>query len=870
MVEEKRKKISEKINELKGKLKGTKGLTRESYEKELRKVEGSLIDEILSLKVLDPAMGSGHFLVEAITFLARALIEAFGESPEETGEDEIRWARREVVERCIFGVDLNPMAVELAKLSLWLYTVAKGKPLNFLDHHLKCGNSLIGAKVEDLYHLPEKKKKNKDAALSLSLPMEFPALTIDLGLAVGDYLLIEKIASEDVKDIKKKTELYQNLNKERIDKWRDIANIWISSFFGVKIDQKLYKAFSDYILGKEERIPKEWVEEYLNKALNLAKEKNFFHWELEFPEVFFDHHGKQLITPGFDAVVGNPPYERTKYLLQDQSAYDRFFKTAFGAYDIYVLFIEKSLSLISSIGNFSFIVSNKFLISDYGNKLRDMICKDYNVTQLIDLTECPSVFKDALISPLVIVANKRKSDFVYIAVFKKDFPEEISKLSDTFHQYIDCIETELVDIERRPAKELRHPETGHFNIYLVGNKKRLERKMYSNALILKKLMSIRTGVMGFEYWSFEPHITEVGSPSSDYLKLLTPSLIDKYEILWGTQPIDIYKHNLRYPVLNIRNAPINNITREFFVSSKIVVRGTARKLSAALDTEGHALLVAIHGILYHSLTDALFLLSLINSRLLNWLHIISYYSARIPQGSLRYPISFYENLPIRRIAFVTPKEVQEKVLRDAKNHYKMYLESAKPDAVFNLVESSLMKEHKPDAELVKKHNADPLNKDWQIPEGILWEQSDVVHDALAFLAEQMIEMNKDKQREIKGFLGWLESQLKIQSGADGNSGIEALTGKTQIKNYLGDYQKGEEDLPFEEFWKILEKNKTRIQTNLKARDLYENIKAEYEKSLSKLLPLKEKLHKTDWLIDQIVYKLYGLTEDEIKIVEGKS
>lgn len=181
-----------------------------------------------------------------------------------------------------------------------------------------------------------------------------------------------------------------------------------------------------------------------------------------------------------------------------------------------------------------------------------------------------------------------------------------------------------------------------------------------------------------------------------------------------------------------------------------------------------------------------------------------------------------------------------------------------------------MKEHKPDAELVKKHNADPLNKDWQVPEGALWEQSDVVHDILAFLAEQMIEMNKEKQNEIKGFLGWLESQLKIDPDTKGNLGIDGLAGKSQIKNYLGNYQKGEGHLFFEDFWKILEKNKAKIQANLNSRELYETIKSEYENSLSKLLPLKQRLQKTDWLIDQIVYKLYGLSDEEIKIVEGST
>jgi len=229
-----------------------------------------------------------------------------------------------------------------------------------------------------------------------------------------------------------------------------------------------------------------------------------------------------------------------------------------------------------------------------------------------------------------------------------------------------------------------------------------------------------------------------------------------------------------------------------------------------------------------------------------------------------------KQLPIRQIFFVTPKVERDRLVKDGKNHYKRYLETGKSDAILYFIESRLIKEHKPDAELIKKQNADPLYKNWQIPGGGLWEQSDVVHDTLAFLAEQMIEMNKEKQKEIKGYLKWIESQLKIQSDTEGNTGIEALTGRTQIKNYLGDYQKVEDYLPFDEFWKILEKNKNKIEITLKSRELYENIKSEYEKSLSKLLPLKEKLRKTDWLINQIVYKLYGLTEEEIKIVEGGS
>ena len=117
-------------------------------------------DHILSIKVLDPAMGSGHFLVEATDQLARWLVQAWATArPEEAdskeiAEQDVHWARREVVRNCIYGVDLNPMAVELAKLSLWLTTVASNKPLSFLDHHLRCGNSLIGAELDRLTTLP--------------------------------------------------------------------------------------------------------------------------------------------------------------------------------------------------------------------------------------------------------------------------------------------------------------------------------------------------------------------------------------------------------------------------------------------------------------------------------------------------------------------------------------------------------------------------------------------------------------------------------------------------------------------------------------------------------------------------------------------
>ena len=149
------------------------------------------------------------------------------------------------------------------------------------------------------------------------------------------------------------------------------------------------------------------------------------------------------------------------------------------------------------------------------------------------------------------------------------------------------------------------------------------------------------------------------------------------------------------------------------------------------------------------------------------------------------------------------------------------------------------------------------------------EKSDVVHDFLAFLAEQMIEMNKQKQAEQKRFLDWLTRQLRVSVDSKGNEGLDALTGKTRLRNHLGDYQKNEEHLSFDDLVAILQKNRSRIGAGLSDPAFINRLRTEYESSLATLLPIKDRLAKTDWLIDQVVYRLYGLTDEEIGIVEGE-
>jgi hypothetical protein len=131
------------------------------------------------------------------------------------------------------------------------------------------------------------------------------------------------------------------------------------------------------------------------------------------------------------------------------------------------------------------------------------------------------------------------------------------------------------------------------------------------------------------------------------------------------------------------------------------------------------------------------------------------------------------------------------------------------------------------------------------------EKSDVVHDFLAYLAEQMIEMNKEKQSEVKGFIKWLEREIGAK--------IENLSNKTVIKEY---YKNN-----FEKLIEVLKKNKKKIPINLSNREFQMNFENGFNKGVAKLNPLMKKIESTDKLIDQIVYKLYGLMDEEIKVVE---
>ncbi len=188
LVDEIEQKLREELASLDEEIRRARGENRRLLQEKRNKLLAGARERVLNLKILDPAMGSGHFLVSACDYLAHRIAGLEAALTGKEMEEAVTDLKRTVAVRSLYGVDLNPLATELAKLSLWLHTVAKGKPLSFLDHHLRTGNSLIGAAVNDLKRPPSGK--------SFGIGLWESKLVEDLGKAIRHLAFIKGSRSE--------------------------------------------------------------------------------------------------------------------------------------------------------------------------------------------------------------------------------------------------------------------------------------------------------------------------------------------------------------------------------------------------------------------------------------------------------------------------------------------------------------------------------------------------------------------------------------------------------------------------------------------------------------------------------------------------
>ncbi len=280
--------------------------------------ENASPQQILDLRICDPAMGSGGFLVPAIHWLT----EAYGEALARAGEDidhklddqERATYRRLIVERCIYGVDLNPMAVELAKVSLWLATAAVGKPLSFLDARLRCGNAVAGAAFDVWESIPPVIDGTRNPAIDQDNGQDslfdLPAPDLRTVIAARDYLA--RSPSDDRLQVRAKEQDFNRLlNGDDFRRLQSLGDWWTAPFYSEDF-RKSAAVWSKgrWLIEHGQPFAETSIASLFDQARNYIRvEIRPFHWEIEFPEVFFDMTGSRRADAGFDAVIGNPPWE---------------------------------------------------------------------------------------------------------------------------------------------------------------------------------------------------------------------------------------------------------------------------------------------------------------------------------------------------------------------------------------------------------------------------------------------------------------------------------------------------------------------------------------------------------------------------------
>jgi hypothetical protein len=342
------------------------GLPREQWQLKPPK-------DILALKVCDMAMGSGAFLVQVCRYLAERLTESW-ENEEKTHPNEVlvtpeggfsqgspserlvpqdpaerlAIARRFVADRCLYGVDINPMAVEMAKLSLWLITLDSKRPFTFLDHAFKCGDSLLGLcrfeQLENFSLRPEGGKQNAFSTMNLWRHIEE---------AKNKREALEAMPSDTSEQIAAKSALYAEA-EEAVAKLTAAADVLLAlELKGLKSTpyEAERAATADQMMGHWQR----GLKELRAFADELLMGRRTLHWPLAFPEII--EHG------GFHAFVGNPPYlggKRISFRLGEQLF--GFLKQsvghAIGTTDLCVFFLLRGVTLLREMGCLGFIVSD--------------------------------------------------------------------------------------------------------------------------------------------------------------------------------------------------------------------------------------------------------------------------------------------------------------------------------------------------------------------------------------------------------------------------------------------------------------------------------------------------------------------------------
>ncbi|QCW03724.1 Eco57I restriction-modification methylase domain-containing protein [Natrinema pallidum] len=877
-------------------------LESQGFEPGTHEYLGAFYRRVTDLKLLDPAMGSGHFLTRATEYLANEVMEEVREIEEATAFDEQR-VRRDVAKECIYGVDLNGMAVELAKLSMWLETLAADQPLAFLDHHLKAGNSLVGSDVTEVLS-----SDAADGDGQLTLQQALARVRQDTLEHVMERMqeLLE-IDNESLEDVKSMEEIYDEVRADAFyQRLFEVANVHTAERFDLDVPEGAYERMAQAI-DDDEAWAELSKEPWFQTAQAMSEDETFFHWELEYPEVFFDDDGEKREDAGFDAVIGNPPYFSIDTTWGKGSERAGYIKSDFGGIwagksDIYYYFILNGLKLANSDGYVSYISSRYFLEAHYAANLRKKLKEDYKISKVIDFGN-HNVFNGIGIKASISIFEKTKSPQNNIQFYGFEEYENPKTQLNTLKDSLDWLSIKQDEIK-----------SNSWNLSGWENNA-ISSKIDENCRSLSEIATIGKGMETGANKVFEVDkdtIDEFGISENNWKKLLKNQDIKRYNInsrdlyiLYPEGIDEITNHDGLYHYLSQHRDRLESraayerddcewfeytfaLHSELYGSSKIIVPFVAPENRFALDEGGEFLgLTDTYTIFLGEDIDDHYILALLNSTILDFRYKLD---AKSKDYRYEYTGDRIAKMPI-------PEESSTDLSNINKSHEVIGedLEDGKKSDI----SSTLSK--------LSKYIINNKNKKNNLNCSLLdylgtYSEGKVLAD-IGFnqppegSANSIIQKTSEDRENLR--IGTvkiiresptsLEIRLTARYKPDNEDEYETdQWGYTETEPLpaleISDLTETEADLieafvpvAVDEAGGFANFRETATKTNspvdrlrkltLPAVDDVRDGLESYLETKERAEELEAKITKTDELIDEIVYELYGLTEEEIEIVE---
>jgi|AntDeeMinimDraft_5_1070356.scaffolds.fasta_scaffold01638_2 type II restriction/modification system DNA methylase subunit YeeA len=904
-------------------------------------------ERIFDLKILDPAMGSGHFLTSAIDYLAREIIDAQERQAAQEGietvdeEHDINWARRQVAQRCIYGVDLNPLAVELAKVSLWLRTLAAEQPLAFLDHHLKTGNSLVGSDIETVLDNGESNTDIEEGQLTLQQSFDRTRQQA-LEYVTDQFEELLAIDNETLDDIKEMEAVYEEVREDPLYQHLiGMANVHTAEQFGLDIPEDAHERMAEALRNNSWTMIEE--QDWYRSAQQIAADERFFHWELEFPIAFYEQDGVRIEDGGFDAVIGNPPYVRQEQITEIKPFLKINYDTYVSAADLYVYFIERGLDILGEDGRFGYITSNKFMRADYGTEIRSYLRRNSAINEVVDFGELP-VFEDASTFPAILLLRNENSaeqqtkvtkvkslQFEHISDVvaedhyftsdqglsdsgwslarkaKLDIQTKMESNGKRLSNYLDGeikwgIKTGLnkafvIDDNRKQSLVERDPHSDNLIEPLtVGDDVRRYRLEYDDRYLIKipsgwtreqsNLADEESAWTWFasEYEAIADHLSEFETEARERY--------DQGEFWWELRPCDYY---------------------DVFDSPKLIYPEISMSPRFTIDFEGYY----PNNKCFVTQTDDTYLLTLLNSTLL--FEIAKLYVSVLGDedagGRLELRTVHVERLPIADPEPDLDAAAREKLAEDLFNRYREWVAGNSEESLISacrtakqgvqcqllaLLGHEMLEYHSdrdgynialldylgiPSDELPDSIASDTLN-DLQMPiSGVADTPLSKTSEEFNGLRVEDVTFEDDSGRLVMA----VDISYKVDDDDPRDTDRWDRLVKSEFESYEAmafvGLSESEETLVREFVPVAVEKaggfagfrqDATKTNTpldrlkNLVLPDI-DNVRGGIEQYIDvkeQADELDKKIEKTDYLIDEIVYELYGLTDDEIEIVES--